>query len=122
MPGSHRSLGPAGTHLAPRRRVEVRQRWEVLHRQLIASRAACDAGDRARALEHVDAALAIDPNFLAAHWLRDCLLAEPEPAAPALTADPVPSGHIASVVPGTPVRRPLVSAEGYARFEQRARQ
>ena len=55
--------------------MEARQRWDSLQAHLTAARTACDAGDRDRALEHVDAALAIDPSFLAAHWLRERVLA-----------------------------------------------
>jgi hypothetical protein len=69
-----------------------------------------DASDRARALSAVEAALAIDPEFLAAQSLRDRIIAwrdiplpPPAPVAPPVAA------------------RPLVSAEGYARFEERAR-
>ena len=101
--------------------MEARQRWEALQAHLKAARTACDAGDRDSALEHVDAALAIDPSFLAAHWLRERVLTPPEPATAALRADAGPSASLSSVVPGTPVKPPLVSAEGYGRFEQRAR-
>ena len=48
------------------------------------ARACLEAGDRARALQAVDAALEIDPNFLAAHSLRERILsasAEPRPHA-----------------------------------------
>jgi hypothetical protein len=69
-----------------------------------------DAGDRARALNAVEAALAIDPEFLAAQSLRDRIIAWRDIPLPA----PVP------VAPPV-AARPLVSAEGYARFEERAR-
>ena len=67
-----------------------------------------DAGDRTKALDAVDAALAIDPDFLAAHSLRDRILAsrEPAPVAPRSIAA---SSHTA------------VSSDGYAKFEARAR-
>jgi hypothetical protein len=65
-----------------------------------------DAGDRAKALEAIDAALAIDPNFLAAHSLRDRILAPSEPAAP-------------TTAPESPL--PAASGEGYAKFEARAK-
>jgi hypothetical protein len=77
--------------------VDARERWQALQRQLTLARTALDAGDRASALKAIDSALAIDPNFLAAHSLRERALNEP-------------------IVPP-----PLVSAEGYAHFEQRAR-
>ena len=83
---------------------------------LSAARAALNAGDRATALEHVDAALAIDPEFLAAQSLRERLLAPQEAAIPA-----APSELPADGAPAPPESRPLVSAEGYAKFEQRAK-
>lgn len=64
-----------------------------------------------RALEHVQAALAIDPEFLAAQSLRDRILTAP-PASVAASRGAVPAPADA---------RPLVSADGYARFEERAR-
>ena len=102
--------------------MEARQRWDSLQAHLTAARTACDAGDRDRALEHVDAALAIDPSFLAAHWLRERVLAPPEPAGPPLTTEHGPSAPPAPVLSGMVVKPPLFSIEGYGRFEQRARQ
>jgi len=101
-----------------------------------------DAGDRARALEAIDAALAIDPDFLAAHSLRDNILAPPEAGGhmgPPLQADqghleaqtsPSPGGDVgaspdgdvgADSRVGPRASRPLVSSEGYAKFEARAK-
>lgn len=68
------------------------------------------AGDRAGALEAVDTALALDPNFLAAHALRDRIVALANGGA-----------STPAVVPESDTARPLVSPEGLARFEQRAR-
>src|SRR4051812_33537795 len=73
-----------------------------------------DAGDRTSALAAVEAALAIDPEFLAAQSLRDRIVASRDvpvrlPSA-TTTLGAEPGG-----------RRPLVSAEGYAKFEERAR-
>jgi hypothetical protein len=73
-----------------------------------------EAGDRTSALAAVEAALAIDPEFLAAQSLRDRIIASRDvPLRPAPATTTVGSG------PGG--RRPLVSAEGYAKFEERAR-
>lgn len=94
--------------------MDARQRWQALQARLSAARSFLEAGDRERALEEVNAALAIDPAFLAAHSLRDGILAPP-PAAAVPSVPPAP----APVAP--PPSRPLVSKEGYARFEERAR-
>jgi hypothetical protein len=89
-------------------------RWQALQGHLKAARAALQDGDRTRALAEVDVILAIDPEFVAAGALRDQILttdgtrqspAEPAPDVPTTATPPV-----------------LVSAEGYARFEQRTRQ
>lgn len=77
--------------------MDPRERWQALQAQLTLARTSLDAGDRAAALAAIDSALAIDPDFLAAHSLRERALQPIEPS------------------------RPLVSAEGYAQFEQRAR-
>jgi hypothetical protein len=55
-----------------------------------------EAGEREEALRAVDAALAIDPNFLAAHFLRDRIL-----SAPARTASN-PDCHAADFPPLPP--------------------
>lgn len=94
-----------------------------------AARASAEAGDRARALAEVDAALAVDPQFLAAHSLRDQILAG-GPLGPPRTArshpvlPPASDGrsHVpAASDPRRNIEHPLVSAEGYARFEERAK-
>jgi hypothetical protein len=59
--------------------------------------------------------LELDPDFLAAHALRDRLLAEADAPAP-----PVPTP--AADGSATPASAPGVSADGYARFQQRTRQ
>jgi hypothetical protein len=110
--------------------VDARERWQALQGHLSAARHALTEGNRGRALQEVDAALTIDPNFSAAVALRERL---------SITADTPPllrsAPPIAVAVPDTPVRRPvefprpvpaaaprpLVSTEGYARFEERAR-
>ena len=78
-----------------------------------------DAGDRARALEAIDAALAIDPDFLAAHSLRDRILA-PEPAPVSTPVEPSASADATASKRSTS-SRPLVASEGYAKFEARAK-
>lgn len=91
--------------------MDAKERWQALQTHLTRAQERTNAGDRAGALEAVDAALAIDPNFLAAHALRDRILALGSVVAAAPTAAPKPPDAV----------RPLVSAEGYAQFEQRAR-
>ena len=82
-----------------------RERWQALQSRLNAARVFANAGDRAGALREVDAALALDPNFLAAHSLRESLLTQPVvPAKP-------PSLRTAA----QPVR-----VDSYSLFEQRA--
>src|SRR5439155_11551494 len=88
-------------------------------------------GDRARAAAEVNAALAIDPDFAAARALQDRIeLPEPSPRAPAEVAAPTAAEagprRTIDVPQAIPIRvaaapRPLVSAEGFARFEERAR-
>jgi hypothetical protein len=85
--------------------VDQRERWQALQSHLTTARGFVDGGDRAKALEAIDAALAIDPDFLAAQSLRDRILAPPEPAAPVPPPEPAPA----------------VSTEGYAKFEARAK-
>ena len=71
------------------------------------------AGDRTRALEAVDVALAIDPQFLAAQSLRLQLV---EAAAASSSNSPQAAGA------GWGVTGPArVSSENYARFEERAK-
>ncbi len=99
------------------------------------------AGDRARALEEVDAALALDPEFLAARSLRQQILAA-QPiyqadasaararhaagaTAPALAhepaADVIASRTAAAMAaPAADAPRPA-AGDGYMRFEERAR-
>jgi tetratricopeptide (TPR) repeat protein len=86
-----------GTYLAPRLIVDAKERWQALQARLAAARAFIDANDRARALEEIDAALAVDPRFLAAQSLRERVLSQPD-------------DHARTLVPA-----------GYAQFEDRAR-
>jgi len=75
-----------------------------------AARVAFDAGDRARALEHLDQALSIDPSFLAAQSLRERVLAQTQAPAAALATPP----RLAAERPAP--------KEAYERIELRARQ
>jgi hypothetical protein len=82
--------------------------WTTLQLHLKKANQAREAGDLERALEHVDAALAIDPEFIAARMLRESLV--PAGVAPA-PANPPPA-----------IERPdVVSADTYASIEARAR-
>ena len=104
--------------------MDARETWQALQARLTNARAAFDAGDRTRALDEVNAALTIDPNFLAAHALRDRIIATPAGVAP---SSPYPAS--APAVPAAPVNEspaPLPTApvrfnDGYAKFEQRAK-
>jgi tetratricopeptide (TPR) repeat protein len=94
--------------------VDQRERWQALQSHLSSARAYVDAGDRGKALEAIDAALAIDPDFLAALSLRDCILAPPAPM--------IGSAHGDTATPTNPAASRLtVSANGYAKFEARAK-
>src|SRR5438105_12666646 len=117
-----------GTHLATRPRVNARDQFHALRTHLIAARAALDGGDRNRALAEVTAALDLDPNYLAAHSLRDRILSGdmsidvPPPAGPAIEPAPAAVTAPPPVAEGPLVSQgPFVSQEGYAKFEQRAK-
>jgi hypothetical protein len=73
-------------------RVEGRDTWKALQAKLSLARERLDAKDYAAALEAVQAALAIDPDFLAAHSLRQRIeldrLADPPGAPPPSIALP----------------------------------
>jgi hypothetical protein len=69
----------AGTRLASRLLVERHTEWQALQTHLRSARASFETGDRISALEEIDAVLRIDPNFLAAHSLRDRILNPPDP-------------------------------------------
>ena len=97
------------------------QRWETLQFHLTAGRVARDVGDRDQALEHIDAALAIDPDFLAAQLLRQSVLASPEPKTAEPSVESVPLAPAASAPAERPIVRPQVSAGGYAQLEERVR-
>jgi hypothetical protein len=90
-------------------------RWQALQSHLKTARAALQDGDKTRALDEVNGALAIDPEFTAALALRDRIIAAESTASSAMPAEPAPPAD-----PAAPP--PIVSAEGYARFEERTRQ
>jgi tetratricopeptide (TPR) repeat protein len=105
--------------------VDARETWQALQARLTNARAAFDAGDRTRALDEVNAALTIDPNFLAAHALRDRIIATPVGVAPSAPApasapDSPPAPAASAAPPPAPPPGAFVS-EGYAKFEQRAK-
>jgi tetratricopeptide (TPR) repeat protein len=122
--------------------VDPKPRWQALQARLTAARASMAAGDRERALQEIDAALEIDPEFLAARSLRDRLasgdliltawppnarsIAGPEtsatPVAPSTSSPPsAPSAMAADAEPDRPLPHSPVSTGGYARFEERAK-
>jgi tetratricopeptide (TPR) repeat protein len=101
--------------------VDARERWQALQANLNVARASVQAGDRTRALEAVDAALAIDPEFLAAQSLRDRIVKLSDLPVAAPSAPPPPSPSLSRPSADPFARRPLVSTEGYARFEERAK-
>jgi tetratricopeptide (TPR) repeat protein len=101
--------------------VDPRQHLQTLQAEVAAARAAFSAGDRTKALQHLDQALSIDPSFLAAQSLRERVLAGPlGPAAPA-PASPPPNVAPHASSPRLPAKR-LSSKEAYERIELRARQ
>jgi hypothetical protein len=91
--------------------VEPRARRQALRLHLAEARSAIDRGDLEAARDWVASALAIDPQYLAAQALRDRLVEQPR-----VTATGPSLG-----IPG-PTASAAVSAEGWARFEARARQ
>jgi tetratricopeptide (TPR) repeat protein len=106
--------------------VDARETWQALQARLTNARAAFDLGDRTRALDEVNAALTIDPNYLAAHALRDRIIATPAgvapsgPASPAAPAQPcMPAAAVPDSAPAMPTLQSM--NEGYAKFEQRAK-
>ena len=92
-------------------------RWSTLQLHLRTAREARDAGDQARATASVEAALLIDPDFLAARMLRDSLDAHPA-AAPRVA----PAPPVAPVPPEVTAAADFTSTEKYASFEARVKQ
>lgn len=93
--------------------VDPREHRKALQSSLRAARAAIAAGDRARALDAVDLALALDPQFLAAQSLRDQIVSGPDRPVDNL---PHSDGAWSDVTESAPV-----FTEYYARFEERAK-
>ena len=91
--------------------VDPHIRWSTLQLHLRTAREARDAGDQARASASVEAALLIDPDFLAARMLRDSLDAH-RTAAP----------RVESVPPEVTTAANFTSTEKYASFEARVKQ
>jgi hypothetical protein len=117
--------------------VDPREKWQALHSYLSSARRALHAGDPSRALQEVDAALAIDPEFAAARALREQITTfaftrrRDEPvehtshvSAPSVTEASLsyrPAAALSDRVVEHAGPRPIVSTEGFARFEERAR-
>ena len=151
--------------------MDPRARRHAIREHLSQARAAWETGDRSAALREVDAALRLDPDFLAAQALREHIARGPAPRpvtpspalepisnAPAPASAPPPAASVAQApavaprqaiqapAPAAPVQpapppaaaprprfeaitdtanpdaaTPLVSADGWARFEHRAR-
>ena len=107
--------------------MDGRERWQALQAHLSGARQALNEGDLARTIAEVNAALAIDPEFAAARALSDRLTASEPPSAMSVGLPPgadasatLPTDYVTARA-GVAAPRPLVSAEGFARFEERAR-
>jgi hypothetical protein len=94
--------------------VDGRETWQALQGRLTNARVAIEAGDRSRALAEISAALEIDPEFLAAHALRDRIL-EAVPEVPASIPD-VPAAPVVPDALGPPAFVDIL-----ARLEERAK-
>jgi hypothetical protein len=83
--------------------VDQRERWQALQHHLKSARSAMDAGERGEALKHADAALALDPAFLAAQTLRERIVASSGTAARLpvlpLSAQAAPAAAAPAVAP-----------------------
>lgn len=90
--------------------MNAREQWQALQHHLSSARIALEGGDLQSALQHVDSALRIDPHFLVAQTFRERILAPDRTRVDA-------SARADVVRP-----RALVSTEGLAQFEARARQ
>jgi hypothetical protein len=90
--------------------VDAKLRWQALQARLTAARGFMVAGDRVQALHEIDAALQIDPEFLAAHALRDRLVAED--LIP--SSDGSPQGPSAVAVPTSSAAAGLAAGPGLA--------
>jgi hypothetical protein len=93
--------------------VTHRERWQALQAHLAAARAFADAGDQQHALVEVRAALALDPDFLAAQSLRDRIINKPAPPTPG--AAPPMKFKAAPLPPARPtIAAPAVAAPAAA--------
>jgi len=106
--------------------VNPRERWQTLQSHLSAARGALATGAKASALEHIEAALVIDPEFLAARMLRD-RVTSPEPETPAITSSTPQAGVVTEVAAAPPTVAhvdPVValSPATLASFEERVKQ
>lgn len=99
--------------------MQARERWQALQAHLTAARAAADAGDRVTALTEVAAALELDPEFLAAHSLREHMTAM-DATSHVAPSQPAATGPVATDA-AAPHPAPSGAPSGYAKFEQRVR-
>jgi hypothetical protein len=102
--------------------VDPRERWQSLQSHLSAARGAIAAGNKTTALEHIEAALLIDPEFLAARMLRDQVTAPAQEmpfTSSVAEAIDVMNASASAAVPSSPV---TVSPETLASFEERVMQ
>jgi hypothetical protein len=112
--------------------VDQRERWQALQQHLKSARAAMEAGQRSEALQHAEAALVLDPAFLAAQTLRERIAAMSAAPVPVVAAAPAGAAVLAEAPPFVPLQHATVSAPeaasprrpslDLAQFEARARQ
>jgi tetratricopeptide (TPR) repeat protein len=97
--------------------------WQTLQLHLKSARAARDAGDVQLALKEVDAALAIDPDYLAARVLRDSIASPPPtPPQPQQAEQPQQSQQPVQVTVSQPERQPPdIPAARVSSLEERTR-
>ena len=115
--------------------MEPRAQRQALRQYLNSAREALEQGDRAAAHAAVDAALALDPHYLAAQALKEQIDRWPAAARVARLHERIPSdafshrgrhgdpadGSEATESPQETDSLPAVSPEGWMRFEHRAR-
>jgi hypothetical protein len=102
--------------------VDPRERWQTLQSHLSAARGALASRDKRAALEHIEAALRIDPEFLAARMLLDRVTSAAEDVsfissvADQINVSQTPASASEPAAPAPPV---TVSPETLASFEER---
>jgi tetratricopeptide (TPR) repeat protein len=104
--------------------VDAKERWQALQTRLAAARGFINNHDTARALDEINAALAIDPDFLAAQSLRDRILTpvhNSETAQRSVESSPAAIDAVPTDAPRSNDRQAPTETAGYAKFEQRAR-